>query len=220
MNETEISETKPGLLEKIGEALSNVLKNSDFLKEIMPALLVCIPPPYDLVALVALPILSEVFKDEKPDHLGYQMNISDKSPDNEEFHGSFKEFKDYLDKNFPFDQTAFNQLTPDQRQTCGYVGMAGMLSALKDTVSLEALGAVARGGKVLGWDNQTVEAFSRGLVNNPNFKDSMVSLSDAVSGKLAPGKFDAVMDFIDVGMKEAGSDKGADDFIEAARLKV
>ena len=86
MNETEIRETKPGLLEKIGEALSNVLKNSDFLKEIMPALLVCIPPPYDLIALVALPILSEVFKNENPKHLGYQMNLSDKSPEDEDFH--------------------------------------------------------------------------------------------------------------------------------------
>ena len=209
-----MSETKPGLMEKIGEVLSGVLKNSDLMK----TLLVCIPPPYDLIALVALPILSEVFKNENPKHLGYQMNLSDKSPEDEDFHGSFKEFKDYLDANFPFEQAKFDMLSPDQQRACGYVGMAGMISGLKESISLDALGAIARGGTALGWDAQTTEAFSRGLARNPNCMELTGSISDAVNGKLDPRKFDATMDFIDVGMKETGTGKSADDFIEAARL--
>lgn len=218
MNETGINETKPGLMEKIGDALSGVLKNSELMKEIMPMLLVCIPPPYDLIALVALPILSEVFKDDNPKHLGYQMNLSDKSPEDEDFHGSFKEFKDYLDANFPFDQAKFDMLSPDQQRACGYVGMAGMISGLKESISLDALGAIARGGTALGWDAQTAEAFSRGLGRNPNCLELTGAIPDAVNGKLAPGKFDATMDFVDAGMKGTGTGKGAEDFFEAARL--
>ena len=223
MNETEINETKPSLMEKIGNGISNVLKNSDFIQEMLPMLLVCLPPPCDIIALVALQVVSAAMGvDENPEHLGFQMNLSDKGPEDDDFHGSFKEFKDYLDQNFPFDQAKFDQMTPDEKMACRYVGAAGTMSELRESsgfaITPEALGLLAKGAARLGWDNETVAAFSRGLSKDLNGSNSLDQISDAVHGTLDPGKFDATMDFIDAGMRETGTGKGAEDFIEAARL--
>jgi hypothetical protein len=223
MNETEIDETKPGLVEKIGNGISSVLKNSELIQEMLPLLLVLLPPPYDQIVLVVLQVVASAMGvDENPEQLGYQMNLSDKGPEDDDFNGSFKEFKDYLDQNFPFDQAKFDQMTPDEKMTCRYVGVAGTMSELKESagfaITPETLGFLAKGAARLGWDSETVAAFSRGLSKDRNGSDSFDSISDAVNGKLDPGKFDATMDFIDAGMKETGTGKSAEDFIEAARL--
>jgi len=224
MNETELNETKPGLMDKIGNGISNVMKNSELIEQMMPMLLVCLPPPYDIIALVALQVVSSAMGvDENPEHLGYQMNLSDKGPEDESFHGSFKEFKDYLDQNFPFDQEKFDQMSPDQKMSCRYVGAAGTMSELKESsgfeITPETLGIIAKGAATLGWDSDTVAAFSRGLGKNLNGADSLDPIANAVKGSLSPDDFDDTMDFINAGMAETGTGKNAEDFIEAASVK-
>lgn len=224
MNEVEINETKPGLMDKIGNGISNVMRNSELIEQMLPMLLVCLPPPYDVIALVALQVVSSAMGvDENPEHLGYQMNMSDKGPEDESFHGSFKEFKDYLDQNFPFDQEKFDQMTPDEKMSCRYVGTAGTMSELKEStgfeITPETLGLLAKGAATLGWDKDTVAAFSRGLAKNLNGMDSLDSLAGAVNGSLNPRDFDRTMDVINAGMKETGTGKGAEDFIGAASVK-
>ena len=43
MNEVEINETKPGLMDKIGNGISNVMRNSELIEQMLPMLLVCLP---------------------------------------------------------------------------------------------------------------------------------------------------------------------------------
>ena len=78
-------------------AVSSVLQNSPLLQKLLPVLGIVIPPPLDIIAVVAIEVISACMgKPEKPDELGWQMNKADMKP--EDF-GSFEEYKAYLDEN-------------------------------------------------------------------------------------------------------------------------
>lgn len=141
-----------GLFSSIGNALksaftsiSSVLQNSPLMQKLLPILAVVIPPPLDAVAVIALQVIGEALgTKENPDELGYQMQKADMRP--EDF-ASFKEYKEYLDEHYPFDQEAFDNMSPEERTACRYVGTAGMLQELKEAngfeISPEALGKLA-----------------------------------------------------------------------------
>ena len=141
-----------GLFSSIGNALksafsaiSTVLQNSPLMQRLLPILAVVIPPPLDAVAVVALQIIGEALgTKDNPDELGWQMQKADMKP--EDF-GSFREYKEYLDEHYPFDNVAFESMSPDERTACRYVGTVGMIQELKESndfeITPETLGKLA-----------------------------------------------------------------------------
>lgn len=154
----------------IASAISSVLQNSPLIQKLMPILSVVIPPPFDAIAVVALEVVSATMgKPENPEELGWQMNEADMKP--EDF-GSFEEYREYLDKEYPFDADAFNAQTDERKAACRYVGMAGVmseLSTLKDfdaKLTPAALGVLAGVGTGLGWSPETMKAFTQGMMTS------------------------------------------------------
>ena len=192
----------------IGNAISNVLKDSPLLQTLLPILAVALPPPLDLIAVVAIKVIcSSMDVEENPDELGWQMNEADKKP--EDF-SSFNEYKEYLDREYPFDQEKFNALSEEQKTACRYIGMAGTMQELKESkgfeLTPESLGIIVRGAAGLKWDDEQIGAFAKGLslsLSNSG-ATSLADVAALAKGTLEPDKQDAVSNAITAGAKEAG----------------
>lgn len=154
-------------IKPIASAISSVLQNSPLMQKLMPVLAVAIPPPFDVVAVVALEVIAAALgKPENPDELGWQMNQADKTP--EDF-DSFDEYKEFLDREYPFDRAAFDAQTDEEKSACRYAGMAGTIEELKQAKGFElnanALGVLAGAASALGWGRDTIKSFTSGMLN-------------------------------------------------------
>lgn len=187
--------------------ISNALKNSPLLQTLLPILAVALPPPLDAIAVVAIQAIAATMGvEEKPDELGWQMNEADKKP--EDF-GSLKEYKEYLDREYPFDQGKFDALSEEQKTACRYIGMARMIQELKESkgfeLTPESLGIIVRAGSNLKWGDTQIGDFLKGTsasLSNSG-ATSLVDVAALAKGTLAPDKQDAVTGAITVGAKEA-----------------
>ena len=192
----------------IMKGISNVLQNSVVMQKLLPILAVAIPPPWDVVAVIAVSVISAAMGvEEKPDELGWQMNEADKKP--EDF-SSFKEYKAYLDENYPFDQEKYDYLSDEQKTMCRYVGMVGTMQELKEAKGFEltpnALGMLVRCAAAFKWDDAQFKAFTNGLTTSliGAGENSFSIVESFGKGSLAPDKQDAVSNAITAGAKEAG----------------
>jgi len=195
-------------IKSIASAISSVLRESPLMQKLLPILSVAIPPPFDLIAVVAIMAISAAMGvEENPDELGWQMSEADKKP--EDF-GSFKEYKEYLDREYPFDQEKFDALSEEQKMACRYVGMAGTMAELKESngfeLTPESLGIIVKGAASLKWDDAQIGAFAKGLsVSLANSgAASLADIGALAKGTLGPDKFGSVSDAISAGVKEAG----------------
>ena len=185
-------------------AVSNVLQNSDLMQKLLPVLGLVIPPPFDVVAVVAVQVLSAAMgKPENPEELGWQMNEADMKP--EDF-DSFDEYKEYLNENYPFDKDAFDAQTEDQKSACRYAGIAGTMHELKESNGFElnpaSLGALAGMASTLGWSNDTMKSFTNGMLSSlggPGFN----LLADYAKGNLGAEDMEKVEKGIDNGLSVA-----------------
>ena len=202
----------------IANAISSVLKNTPLMTALMPILAVVIPPPFDIIAVVALMAISAAMGvEEEPEKLGFQMQEADKGP--EDF-DSFKEYKEYLDKNYPFDQAKFDALDDAHKQACRYVGLAGTLAELKEEkgfeMSGEMLGMLTRGCQGLGMDSDATATLAANLAKTD--ENIFTDLEDAVNARLDPDKDDNLMANLEQALKESDSKvTDPDDFIGALR---
>ena len=191
-------------LSPVVNAVSNVLQNSELMQKLLPVLGLVIPPPWDVVAVIAVQVLSAAMgKPENPEELGWQMNEADKKP--EDFN-SFDEYREYLNEKYPFDKDAFDAQTDEQKAACRYVGMAGTMQELKESKGFEinaaSLGALAGMASTLGWSNDTMKSFTNGMLSSlggPGFN----MLGDYVKGNLGAEDMGKVEKGIDNGLSEA-----------------
>ena len=189
-----------GLLDEIRDtfkpivnAISTVLKNTELVTALMPLLAVAIPPPWDLVAVVSVMALSAVMGvKEDPEKLGAQMQEADKGRDDFD---SFKDYKKYLDENYPFDQKKFDAQTETYKQACRYVGIAGTLAELKEekgfNMTPQMLGLLTKGCGSLGMDKDA----TANLASNMARIDDKIftNLGHAINDKLDPDTDDKLM---------------------------
>ena len=195
-------------IKSIASSISTVLRESPLVRSLVTTLAAALPPPFDVIAVVAVQaIAASAGVEEKPDELGWQMNEADKKP--EDF-GSFKEYKEYLDREYPFDQEKFTSLSEEQKSACRYLGMAGTIMEVKEAKNFEltpeTLGIIVRGAAGLKWTDAQMSGFAKGLSFSLN-GSGVASLGDVESlarGTLNPGKWDAVSGAITAGAKEAG----------------
>ena len=186
-------------------AVSSVLQNSPLLQKLLPVLGIVIPPPLDIIAVVAIEVISACMgKPEKPEELGWQMNEADMKP--EDF-GSFEEYKAYLDENYPFDKDAYDAQTDEQKSACRYVGMCGTMRELKEAKNFEltpaSLGMIAGAASTLGWSNDTMKSFTQGMMANlsgPGFN----MLADYAKGNLGAEDMGKVEKAVSEGAERAG----------------
>lgn len=192
----------------IANAVAPVLQNSPLLQKLMPYLAVVIPPPFDAIAVVALEVISATMgKPENPEELGWQMNEADKRP--EDF-ASFEEYREYLDKEYPFDADAFNAQTDEQKAACRYVGMAGVMSELSTMKDFDpkltptALGVLAGAGTTLGWSPETMKAFTQGMLTAFGGSGALFNqIGNFGNGELSAADGERISDGIKVGAKAA-----------------
>ena len=188
-------------------AVSSVLQNSPLLQKLLPVLGIVIPPPLDIIAVVAIEVISACMgKPEKPEELGWQMNEADMKP--EDF-GSFEEYKAYLDENYPFDKDAYDAQTDEQKSACRYVGMCGTMRELEETTKGEfklnpmSLGVLAGAASTLGWSNETMKSFTEGAMlslGGPGFN----LLADYAKGNLGAEDHAKVEKAVSDGIEKAG----------------
>ena len=208
-------------LSPVVNAVSNVLQNSELMQKLLPVLGLVIPPPWDVVAVIAVQVLSAAMgKPENPEELGWQMNEADKKP--EDFN-SFDEYREYLNENYPFDKDAFDAQTDEQKAACRYVGMAGTMEELKESKGFEinatSLGALAGAALTLGWSNDTMKTFAQGMLNTlggPGFN----MLADYARGNLGAEDMSKVEKGVDNGLSEAGVSDSRDGFVNAAESSI
>ena len=188
-------------------AVSSVLQNSPLLQKLLPVLGIVIPPPLDIIAVVAIEVISACMgKPENPDELGWQMNEADMKP--EDF-GSFEEYKAYLDENYPFDKDAYDAQTDEQKSACRYLGIAGTMRELEETTKGEfklnpmSLGVLAGAASTLGWSNETMKSFTEGAMlslGGPGFN----LLADYAKGNLGAEDHAKVEKAVSDGIEKAG----------------
>ena len=188
-------------------AVSSVLQNSPLLQKLLPVLGIVIPPPLDIIAVVAIEVISACMgKPETPDELGWQMNEADMKP--EDF-GSFEEYKAYLDENYPFDKDAYDAQTDEQKSACRYLGIAGTMRELEETTKGEfklnpmSLGVLAGAASTLGWSNETMKSFTEGAMlslGGPGFN----LLADYAKGNLGAEDHAKVEKAVSDGIEKAG----------------
>ena len=188
-------------------AVSSVLQNSPLLQKLLPVLGIVIPPPLDIIAVVAIEVISACMgKPENPDELGWQMNEADMKP--EDF-GSFEEYKAYLDENYPFDKDAYDAQTDEQKSACRYVGMCGTMRELEETTKGEfklnpmSLGVLAGAASTLGWSNEMMKSFTEGAMlslGGPGFN----LLADYAKGNLGAEDMGKVEKAVSEGAERAG----------------
>lgn len=218
-----IFESISDFVSKIGDAISNVMKSSSLIQTILPVLSVVIPPPYDIIALIAITVIAAAMGvEEEPEKLGWQMNEADKKPEDFE---SFKEYKQYLDEKFPFDEDKFNAMTAEQTQACRYVGMIGTVAELKENtgfeVPFETLGLLLKGKDTLGWSNETMGEFAKNA--SVSLKEqglnSLSPIGEAIKGTLDPDDFGKVVKSIDAALKDLPKSNVSEAFEVIAALK-
>ena len=211
----------------IGRAVSSVLQNSPLMQKLLPILAVAIPPPLDAIAIIAVEVISACMginegKGENPEELGWQMNEADKKP--EDF-GSFEEYKQYLDENYPFDKEAFDKLSDEQKTVCRYNGIAGTMEEIKQTKGFEfgptALGILARGLADFKWDDATMKAFvggmSNSLIKDFGFSNPASALTDFAGGNLDAEDSAKVSDAVDAGVRESGVEQSAEKICDSLK---
>ena len=208
---------------KIGDAISNVMKSSSLIQTLLPVLTVVIPPPFDIVALIAITVIASAMGvEEEPEELGWQMNEADKKPEDFE---SFKEYKQYLDEKFPFDDDKFNAMSAEQKQACRYVGMIGTAAELKDKagfeVPFETLGLLVKGTDTLGWSNEMMGEFAKNasVALKDNGLNSLSPIGEAVKGTLDPDDVGKVIKSIDEALKDLPQSNVKEAFEIIAALK-
>ena len=185
------------IVEKTIECIAPILQNSELMQKLVPLLAVVIPPPYDVVAVVVVEVLCALCgKEEKPEELGYQMNVADKSPD--EF-DSFKEYREYLDANFPFDKEKFEALDDTHKSACRITGIAGALTDVKEAtgkdISPNVIGAFANVVKERLLPEAKIADFVRDVVGGLESKgvDPMAAIDAYTKQVIAPNDFDSLM---------------------------
>lgn len=199
-------------------AVSSVLQNSSLIQKLLPILGMVLPPPLDIIAVVAVEVLSACLgKPENPDELGWQMNEADKKP--EDF-DSFEEYREYLDENYPFDKDAFDAQTDEQKSACRYLGMCGTIQELKESKGFEinptSLGVLAGAASTLGWNNDTMKSFAQGMltsVGGPGFN----MLADYAKGNLGAEDAGKVEKAVANGTNEAGVNDSTQSVADAMR---
>jgi len=149
-------------------------------------------------------------KPENPEELGWQMNEADKT---EKDFDSFDDYREYLDREYPFDKDAFNAQTEEQKAACRYAGMAGVMHEISEMKKIDpkltapALGVLTGAATSLGWSPETTRAFTQGMMTSlggsgelftklPEFAKGMLDGADAV--KLSDG--------VKAGVQESGVD--------------
>lgn len=202
-------------------AVSSVLQNSPLLQKLLPILGIAIPPPLDAIAVIAVQVLSTCMgKPENPEELGWQMNEADKKP--EDF-DSFDEYRSYLNENYPFDKSAFDAQTDEQKSACRYVGLCGTMQELKEAKGFElnptSLGALAGAASALGWGNDTMKSFAQGMMDTlggPGFN----MLADYAKGNLGAEDMGKVEKGVGEGLSAAESSDSVEGFTRAAESAV
>lgn len=195
-----------GFLSTLGNALMSAVKS--FVRTLAPKLMECIPPQYLPIAMLVVTVVSAIIGiNEKPEELGWQMNEADKKP--EDF-SSFKEYKEYLDREYPFDQEKFDKLSEEHKNACRYVGLAGTIAELREAkqfeITSEGLGVLAKCAFNLKWNEAQIAAFAKGLTTtfvgfgNNSFSD----IGALAKGNLNPVKWDSVTGAISAAAKESG----------------
>jgi len=208
----------------IGNAISSVLRDSPLMQKILPILALVIPPPLDIVAYVAIQAISSAMGvEENPDELGWQMNEADVKP--EDFK-SFAEYREYLNKEYPFDAEKYESLSRDQKSACRYLGLAGTMEELKQSKGFEitptTLGILATGAASMKWDNPQIEAFAKGMAQSlsANGIQSLSPVEQLAKGTLAPEKQDATLSAIGAGLSTADVEQTVDEVREALQESV
>lgn len=217
-----------GLLDSLGNffqgvcnAVSSVLKSSALVNTLLPILGVVLPPPIDVIAVVALAAMSVALgQKEDPEKLGWQMQEADKSP--EDF-DSFGEYKDYLDKEFPFDEEKFNQLSDIEKSACRYVGLAGTMAELKELkgfeVTPETFGALLSNSfaQAMGLKNNDAKVnFAENIASSMQEQGfhSLEPLDQAAKGSLDVKDRDKVIDAVQNALDKT-PDKSIQDAFDA-----
>ena len=180
--------------------LSTVLHNSELVVILQAGLLALVPPPWNaLASSVLVAVAHSMGVDDNPDKLGYQMNIADRKP--EDF-ATFRDYKEYLDANFPFDADGYFSLSETEKCICGYIGMSGIIQEIKEsggvTITPEMLGSLARVAARLAWDEKTLEKFAVGL--SGALKDVGI---DSVSAEQISQPNEDIANAINAGIKSA-----------------
>jgi len=208
----------------IANAISSVLRDSPLMQKILPILTLVIPPPFDAIAYIAIQAISSAMGvEEKPDELGWQMNEADVKP--EDFK-SFAEYREYLNKEYPFDAEKYESLSPDQKLACRYLGMAGTMEELKQAKGFEitptTLGILATGAASMKWDNPQIEAFAKGMAQSlsANGIQSLSPIEQLVKGTLDPEKQESTLSAIGAGLSTAGVEQTVDEVREALQESV
>lgn len=215
----------------VGRAISNVLQNSPLMQKLLPIIAVAIPPPFDAIAVVALQVISACMginegEGENPEELGWQMNEADKKP--EDF-GSFEEYKQYLDENYPFDKEAFDKLSEEEKTACRWAGIGGTLQEIKEAkggefeLSPTGLGILVRGLADFKWDPDTMKAFVTGMSSSlvtSGLTDPVKAIGDFAKGDLEMDKSEKVSDAIGSGVKAADVSQSKETIIDSLRENV
>lgn len=214
----------------LGRAISNVLQNSPLMQKLLPIIAVAIPPPFDVIAIVALEVISACMginegEGEKPEELGWQMNEADKKP--EDF-GSFEEYKQYLDENYPFDRERFESLSEDEKTACRYAGIAGTMQEIKEAkggdfeLNPTGLGILARGLADFKWETETVKSFVEGMAKSmvATGLDPMKTLEGFARGDLDTDKSTKVSDAVGTGVRESGASQSVDTVVDSLKENV
>lgn len=190
----------------IGGALSSVLQSSMLLQKLLPMLAVVIPPPLDMIAVVAVEVLSATLgKPEKPEELGWQMNKAEKKPDDFD---SFDEYKEYLDREYPFDRDAFDAQTDEQKMANRYIGIAGTMQELKEAKDFElnpqSLGTLCGMASRLGWNETTIRDFTHGMASSLG-SPSLSALEGALADGLKAGNVSDSLNAVKTAFAEASA---------------
>ena len=214
----------------LGRAISNVLQNSPLMQKLLPIIAVAIPPPLDAIAIVALEVISACMginegEGEKPEELGWQMNEADKKP--EDF-GSFEEYKQYLDENYPFDRERFENLSEDEKTACRYAGIAGTMQEIKEAkggdfeLNPTGLGILARGLADFKWEPETMKSFVDGMSRSivATGLDPMKALESFARGDLDAYKSAKVSDAVGTGVRESGASQSVDVVVDSLKENV
>lgn len=193
----------------IATAFSSVLQNSPLMQKLVPILAVVIPPPLDALAVIALEVVSaSMGKPENPEELGWQMNKAEKGL--EDF-DSFEDYREYLDREYPFDRDAFDAQTDEQKSACRYAGIAGAMSELSETDGFDpkltpaALGVVAGAASRLGWSRDEMRSFMEGMTTSFGGSGELFNhVGDFAKGDLGATEAGRVSEGIKDGVKAAG----------------
>ena len=202
------------IVQKAVECISPILQNSPLMEKLMPLLAVVIPPPFDIVAVVVVEVLCAICgKEEKPEELGYQMNVADKKP--EDF-DSFEEYREYLDEKFPFDGDKFAALSDAEKSACRLVGIGGALQDVKEATGREidpnVIGSISQIAKEKLLEGDALKSFVEKMFDklNGDGLDPIKVVGDYTRQDVASDDFDKLMASCEAALsKDSGVDAAA-----------